>query len=243
MLKKPATVSATGEQDFYDQSQDWEADRQDRLERSERRAWLVAGVASVIAAISVISMATLVPLKRTVPYVFEVDQATGNAELISAADGGRKVGYQDLLDKHWAKAYVTARETYMYRLLQADYDKTLSLSANDVGQAYAKQFDGPEALDKKLGTANEVRVKIRSITLSPDASGTKAVVRFQKTLNHIESGVVEAPQFYVATFAYEYLPSQHGREKDLIENPLGYRVTSYRVDSELSSEATPPAGQ
>ncbi|ESQ92561.1 virB8 family protein [Asticcacaulis benevestitus] len=235
MLDKPATVSAAGERDFYAQSIDWEADRQDRIERSERRAWCVAAVASVTAVIAVIGMASLLPLKKIVPYVFEVDKATGNAELITAVGDGKTVEYQDLLDKHWAKSYVTAHETYMYRLLQADYDTTLGLSANDVGQAYARQFEGPDALDKKLGANSEVRVKVLSITLAKDATGTKAVVRFQKTLSHNESGVTEPPQFYVATLAYEYKPSQHGSEKDLIENPLGYRVTSYRVDSEITA--------
>jgi type IV secretion system protein VirB8 len=243
MLNKPATVSAAGEREHFSQSIDWEADRQDRIERSERRAWLIAGIASGLAAVSVIGMATLVPLKRVVPYVFEVDKATGNAELVTAVDGKRTVEYQDLLDKHWAKAYVTARETYMYRLLQADYDTTLGLSTNEVGQAYAKQFDGEDALDKTLGAGTEIRVKILSITLAGDTTGTKAVIRFQKTRSNLQSGVVDPVQFYVATLAYEYKPSQHGREKDLIENPLGYRVTSYRVDAEISTEARPPVAQ
>jgi len=38
--------------------------------------------------------------------------------------------------------------------------------------------------------------------------------------------------------AYEYKPSMFGREKDLIRNPMGYRVTAYRVDGELSPVIT-----
>jgi type IV secretion system protein VirB8 len=33
--------------------------------------------------------------------------------------------------------------------------------------------------------------------------------------------------------------SMKGQERDLIQNPLGYKVTSYRVDAEIGT-ASPP---
>jgi len=62
----------------------------------------------------------------------------------------------------------------------------------------------------------------------------KAVVRFQREQRRLDAERPEAPTFYVVTMSYEYKPSMFGKEKDLIQNPLGFRVTSYRVDAELA---------
>lgn len=228
------TVKANDEEKFYELGRDWEAIQQSNLEKSESRAWKVATGASIIALTAVIGIASLAPFKRIVPYVFAIDKATGNVELVSAADDRTVVGYQELLDKHWAQRYVIARESYNYRLLQNDYDTVLSLSSDVVGREYAKLYDGPNARDKKYGAGIEMRVKVLSITLAKDDVGTKAVVRFEKISKHTESDNSEPATYFVATFPYEYKPSMMGKEKDLIQNPLGFKVTGYRVDTEIS---------
>jgi type IV secretion system protein VirB8 len=232
-------VRAGEEKDFFKKGSDWEADRQAACEKSERRAWTVAAGASIIAIAAVIGITTLAPFKRIVPYVFAVDKATGNVELVSAADDRTVLGYQELLDKHWAQKYVVARESYNYRLLQTDYDTVLALSSDDVGREYARQYEGPNARDKKYGAGLELRVKVVSVTLAQDDVGTKAVVRFEKSARRTETDVTETPQYFVATFPYQYKPSMFGKEKDLIQNPLGYRVTSWRVDSEIAQDGAP----
>ena len=83
-VKAPAMSST--EKELYKKGIEWEADRQARLEKSERRAWLVAGVAVLVSLVAVIGMATLAPFKRVVPYVFTIDNATGNVELVNAVD-------------------------------------------------------------------------------------------------------------------------------------------------------------
>ena len=234
MANDKNTVKAGEEKEFYEKGRDWEADRQARIEKSERRAWTVAGGASVIAIAAVIGIASLAPFKRVVPYVFAIDKATGNVELVSAADDRTVVGYQELLDKHWAQKYVIAREAYYFKLLQNDYDTVLALSADDVGRDFARLYDGPNARDKKYGASIEMRVKVLSVTMAQDDVGSKAVVRFEKTSKRTEAEQADAPQYFVATIAYEYKPSMFGKEKDLIQNPLGFKVTSYRVDSEIA---------
>ena len=229
-------VVAPGEEDvFYRAGQDWEADRQQRYERSERRAWLAAGGFAIVAVAAVIGMASMAPFKRVVPYVFAVDRASGNVEVVNAADDRAPVGYQELLDKHWAQRYVIARESYSWKLLQSDYDTVLALSSDPVGREFAKVYDGANARDKKYGSGVELRVRVLSVTLASDDAGQKAVVRFEKTAKRTEADAADTPQYFVSTIAFEYKPSMIGREKDLIQNPLGYRVLSYRVDPEIAS--------
>ncbi|MFP1132973.1 virB8 family protein [Asticcacaulis sp. W401b] len=236
-------MKPSDEKDYYQKAQDWEADRQGQLQRSERRAWRVAMLATGVAAVAVVALATLAPLRRTVPYVFEVDRATGNVAFVQAADDRTTRGYQEIVDKHWAQRYVLARESYVYKLLQTDYDTTLGLSDDRTARGYAQLFEGDNARDKRFGTNTEQTVDVHSIALAPDNIGSKAVVRFSKTTRHLDSGLVEPPQTYVATLAYEYVPSMSGREKDLINNPLGFRVTSYRVDPEAQSVRADPVGE
>jgi len=228
------TVTTTEEKSFYKKGINWEADRQAQLEKSERRAWSVAGVASVVAIAAVIGIVMLAPFKRVVPYVFAIDKATGNVEMVSAADDRTVVGYQELLDKHWAQKFVIARESYNYHLLQNDYDTVLALSSDVVGREYAKLFEGPNARDKKYGASIEMRINVISVSLAQDNVGSKAVVRFEKISRRTEADNADAPQYYVATLSYKYNPSMFGKEKDLIRNPLGYNITSYRVDSEIA---------
>ena len=234
-------VKAGQEKAFHAAAVDWESDRQSRIEKSERRAWTVAIAASVVAVSAVVGIVVLVPLKRVVPYVFAVDKATGDVEVVDAVDDRTIVGYQELLDKHWTQRYVLARESYFYKLLQNDYDTVLGLSADDVGREFARQYEGPNARDKKLGPGTEITAKVISVTLAPDPVGAKAVVRFSRATRRKDAEYTDPPQYYVATISYEYKPSMFGREKDLILNPLGYRVTAYRVDAELAPIPNAPA--
>ena len=122
-------------------------------------------------------------------------------------------------------------------MLQTDYDTVLAMSADEVGREYSKLYDGVNARDKKYGASMEMRVKVLSVTLNGDAVGLKATVRFEKTARRTEAETADPSQYYIATLAYEYRPSMRGQEKELIQNPLGYKVTSYRVDPEIGTMA------
>ncbi|MDQ1829841.1 virB8 family protein [Massilia scottii] len=240
-MSNKAPVKAAEEAAFYKEAGGWEADRLAMLHKSERRAWRIAGGASLLALAAVIGLSTLAPFRRTVPYLFGVDKTTGNVEYVGAVDDRAVTGYQELLDKHWAAKYVVARESYNFKLLQADYDMVLGLSDDNVGKDFARLYDGPNARDKKYGASVEMKVTVVSVQRSQNAVGTVAVVRFSKTTRRVESEAMDPPQYFVATLAYEYKPSMFGKEQDLIANPLGYRVTSYRADSELAPVITAPA--
>ena len=115
------------------------------------------------------------------------------------------------------------------------------MSTEEVGRDYEHLYDGLQGRDKQLGSGMEWRVKVLSVTVQGDAVGVKATVRFEKTAKRTESQTLEPPHYFIATLAYEYRLSMKGQEKDLIQNPLGYKVTSYRGDAEIGSiTSTPP---
>lgn len=237
-MERTAAPEALPNASHFAKARGWEANMEALREKSERRAWLVAGAACVVALVAVITLALLTPFRRTVPYLFAMDRTTGHVEYIGAIDQRRVLDYQELLDKHWAQRYVLARESYTYRLLQNDYDTVLGLSSEAVARDYAKLFEGPNALDVVYGSNIEVKATVLSVQLSKNSAGLQAVARFTKAPRRMGSDLADPAQAYVATIAYEYAPTMFGKEQDLLANPLGYKVTSYRVDAELE---TPPS--
>ena len=243
-MRDSAMVSPAAEDQHFRDARGWEADQESRRAKSERRAWIVASAACALAVVAVVSLASLAPFRRNIPYLFAMDKATGNVEFVGALDERRILGYQELLDKHWAQRYIVARESYNYRLLQSDYDTVLGFSNESVGLDFAKLYDGPNARDVRYGANVELKVAVLSVQLSKNPIGLQAVVRFAKTARRVDSDASEPTQYYVATIAYEYLPTMFGKEKELLANPLGYKVTSYRVDAELApSPAAKPSSQ
>lgn len=238
-MNEKATVGPSEAQAHFAAGLSWEADRDAMREKSERRAWRVAGAATLVAMAAVIGLASLAPFRRNVPYLFAMEKTTGNVEFVGALDDRRVSGYQELLDKHWAHRYIVARESYNYKLLQSDYDTVLGMSNETVGRNFARLYEGPYARDTKYGTSVEMKVAVLSVQLSKNQVGNQAVIRFAKTTRRVEADASDPPQYFVATVAYEYKPTMAGKEKDLMANPLGYRVTSYRVDSELAPIAAP----
>jgi type IV secretion system protein VirB8 len=224
----PSQMSA-----YFGAAQDWEADKTRRIERSERRAWFVAKCSGLITAIAVVAIMALMPLKRVVPYVYSIDRQTGQLTIMDAANQRQIAGNQDLLDKHFAGAYVVSRESYDWKLLQADYNDTVAFSAPQIGRDYAARFDGARAVNKIWGQNIERHAVVTSIQLAPDVISKKAVVRYTIQQRDNQTNTLQPLEHYIATIAYEYHPERTGKEQDLIRNPLGFTVTGFRADPEI----------
>jgi type IV secretion system protein VirB8 len=215
---------------IFKKGSSWEADRFVSMEKSRKIAWFFCGLFAFCFVIAAVALAKLAPLKRTIPYVVKQDGQTGNIEVLQTFDN-RVIGNQELMNKYWARTYVTAREQYNWWLVGADYDRVSSFTEQAIFSEYANQFTGEKSLDKVFGDFTERRIKILSVTPSP-TNPSIMVIRFERTT--ISRGVaVETPTVFVANLAFKYLNNQYGAEADLMRNPLGYQVYSYRRDVEL----------
>jgi type IV secretion system protein VirB8 len=215
----------------------WESSRVADLEKSRKVAWLCAGLFAFCLVVSVVALAMLTPLRRTIPYVVMQDSQTGNLEVLQTFDN-RTIGNQEVLNKFWARKYVTAREQYNWWIVGADYDVVASLTDPTIFNEYGAQFLGDRGMDKVFGDFTDRRIKVLSVAPSP-TNHNLMVVRFERTT--VSRGqVVEAPTVFVVNMAFRYVPNSFGAEQDLIRNPVGYQVYSYRRDVEVpASVATP----
>jgi type IV secretion system protein VirB8 len=233
MFKKkaaPETLVLAGNQaEHFADAGDWEDSKVFLTERAEARAWRVAAGAAFLA---ILSMAvTVYTVKRDKPAAFlvTVDRATGETSTLRTLDADTQE-YGEALAKHNAKRYVEACESYIYPMLQRDYDVCLTLSNDTVGTEYGKKFEGDKALDKVLGAHTEWRSTVISVRLPKDQPG-KSVVSWQRIKR--ASGVESPVERFVSTLTYAYQPLVAVKESVWIENPTGYKVTAYRADPEL----------
>lgn len=227
---------------IFNQGANWETSRVSDLERSRKTAWMLTGLLGICLLATIIALALLTPLRRTVPYLIKQDAQTGNIEVLQSFDN-RMVGNQEVLNKYWARRYVTAREQYNWYLVGGDFDNISAMTDPVIFKDYGDQFLGEKGLDKVFGDFTERKIRILSIAPSP-TNAQQMVVRFERTT--ISKGVVvEAPTSFVANLTFRYNPNAYASEAELIRNPMGYQVYSYRRDVEVlaTGEQSPGAKQ
>ena len=218
---------------LLEQARDWESSRSEALEASERRAWWMVRFSAGVTLLSLLALVLLIPFYKVVPLVFQVDKVTGDAMQVDVRP--TTLEPQDLQHRHWAARYVQIRERYVWPLLQMDFETVLSLSGEKVADEYKAIYDGANALDKKLGSAVDMRVHDVSVTLPPGESG-RAIVRFLRTTR--KNGVeIESNARFIATLAFVYeQPGVFTRERVVMDNPLGFKVVGYAVDTDYATE-------
>ena len=84
-------------------------------------------------------------------------------------------------------------------------------------------------------------MRILSIALIGGASGEVpkgATVRFQRSVYNKQNGTSQPLDSKIVTLAFTYKANLRMDEQQRIENPLGFQVTDYRVDTDYAS--SPP---
>jgi type IV secretion system protein VirB8 len=197
----------------------------------QRRAALlgwVAGLSLLTALGAVGAMVAMLPLKEIRPYVVMVDRQTGESELVVST---RPAGLSESEAVREAELvrYVTERETYdvadnrerILRVLATSQDQAAA-SLRALWTREADQY--PPAL---YGEDSLIRVKIRSVARLND---TTAQVRFTRTLE--QPGLQPVVRAFVATVGFVFQPRVERTLEAVWANPLGFTVTSYRIDAE-----------
>lgn len=221
----------------------WEIDRALALERSERRAWRVAVAGMAIGLIGIAAVFAQGPLRRVVEIPIVVDRVTGETT-IQQRLSVETVPPMEALDKHNLAAFVRAREGYNWQFLQRDFDQVARMAVPAVFGAYSRQFEGDGALQKKIAASENWRIDIVGVRLSASGrSGNhgEATVTYDKLVHLVERNLPDTKTRHVASVVYEYQPKVLAKERDRLENPLGFVVTAYRSDPEINTPS--PGGR
>ncbi len=182
----------------------------------------------IVAAVSVTTLLMLFPLKEVRPYVVMVDEVTGQSELVVRVRPANLTEEEAVRQAELVR-YVTERETYDITdnaqripmvLTRSTGQAADSLRAlwNSAHEAYPPNTYGRNVL---------ITVTITSISL---LDRNTAQVRLSKRRE--APGAPTVVRDFVATVGFRFNPQVERQLEDVWRNPLGFEVTSYRVDAE-----------
>jgi type IV secretion system protein VirB8 len=241
--KTPAIAAALG------RSVHFETTLADVVRRSERRAWMVASGALVTTLVLAGFLFYMLPLKEKVPYLVMADAYTGTSTVarLSGDFNQASITASEAINRSNVAHFVLARESYDYALIRLrDWATVYTMSAPAVADGYSRLHaaTNPDSPFNRYGKTRAIRVDILSIQLlraDADAAPRGATVRFQRTLYDAATGLVTPLDNRIATLEFAYKSNLGMDEKDRIENPLGFQVTAYRVDTDYAE--APPLAQ
>lgn len=225
----------------------YEVSLADRAKRSERRAWMVAACATVMSLILAGGYFYFLPLKEKVPYLVMADPYTGTATVARLVGNFQDpaITTQEAINKSNVAQFVLAREAYDTGLIgQQNWRQTLTMAGPNVAPAFRALHaaTNPQRPYNQYGTTRAIRIRILSISLIPGAPGRPpggATVRFQRSLYNKQNGSSQVMDGKIATLQFAYDPNLRLDERDRLLNPLGFRVSDYRVDNDYGIPPPP----
>ncbi len=231
------------EANIISKSIDFEVTLLQVIKNSERRAWIVAACSCLLSIFLVVGYFFLLPLKEKVPYLVMADPYTGTSNLSKMTENfqSQSITRNEAINKSNVARYIMARESYDWELTgRGDWIVVNSMSSPTILRPFLELYDEKNPLnpDKILGQSKTVRIKVKTIVLTntgADGNTTGATVRFDKIFMEKQSERIDKVESYIATMAYEYRSNLNMQEDYRVQNPLGFRVTGYRLDPELAA--------
>lgn len=211
------------------------------------RNWMLLIV--LLSLLSVLAMTAaamfFVPLKTVKPFVVQINEKTGATEVVS----GRSIkdfSANEEMIKFFALSYIRAREAYIIApnydgknsLLDYNSEVVRIMSARDVFSLYRQQtsLDNPSSPVNIYRDNTQKQIFLRSFqVLSKDEDASSFTV--QARMDVLESSTNKAPVQYSVVvllsgnFSIDLLNGLS--EKERLINPIGFTVTSYRIDREV----------
>jgi type IV secretion system protein VirB8 len=217
----------------------------DIARRSERHAWWMALAAIVMALILAGGYFYMLPLKEKVPYIVMADAYTGTSTVARLTEdlSHNRISSSEAINRSNVAHFVMARESYDLAMLNLhDWATVQTMSSPGVKEEYTHLYSSmnPDSLYKLYGKDRAIRVKLLSIVLIGGGHGATpkgATVRFQRSLYDKQTGVARPMDSKIATMEFAYKANLEMDDQNRIENPLGFWVTSYRVDNDYASAA------
>lgn len=227
LKKKSDDVDKKEWQQYLDETKGLERDYMAEIVKS-RKTWQTLALFSFLFACAAVLYHQFNPVTEKEPFVLRVDNATGAVDAVATLQEAEK-SYGEVVDTYFIASFVKSYESYNNYSIQDDYDKTVLMSADQVAKRYMSIYDstgGNIGRDTQLGKQGTRDVNIISVV--PNTDKGVATIRFETQETSSKGALTES---WVATLTYEYVAASIDTDIRLV-NPLGFVVTSYRVDKE-----------
>lgn len=203
------------------------------VKTARNRAYALTGFLALVAACEALALYRLTPLKTVEPVIVTVDSATGHVSKIETADP-RQLNANEAVRQTELHDYVLNRNTLDTHNRQLLSDLVRLHSATNVAEAFDQEMsaNNPNNPYYKIGEGARRIVDVTRISLLDDKT---AQVKYMTHTQRL--GRTNDTEYWVATISFMFTAKPLNL-RDRWENPLGFVVTAYRNDRELSNAQT-----
>lgn len=225
LFSKPVPLLITQkEKTYWEEATDWRYERYESQTVWLNRSLIALFVLSGLLGISILANVFLSPLKERVPYVYTVNETTG--EITELKEGlPNKVSNDWLMTRFLLIRYVINRENYSVENLDYPYQITWAMSDTPIANTYslAVSSSNPQSPYNVYGKSKFITVHVLSVEqLNEDT----AEMRFNSSLQDASSGQTQTiEKTAIIKWAYH---SQAETQTMLDRDPLGFKVTYYQ---------------
>lgn len=213
------------------ESTNWYKDRYQSV-LVQRKFLTAITLASLMATLAtVITIAYLTPLKTVEPFVIQVDQRSGITQTVDPLTVPELTA-NEAVNNFFLVQYIRSRETYSLTDLSRNYNIVRVMSERQkVYPAFMSQADpnNPNSNAARLGTSG-----VRTLTFKSFTYLNPKLVQVRVMIEEKSEGAPFRQYHRIILVAFEYVKLNLTNEERYI-NPLGFRVTDYRVDEEIGS--------
>jgi type IV secretion system protein VirB8 len=208
-------------------TRNWYEERFDSITVQRNFLLVLLLILLCLSIVSIMVIAYVVNSKKFDPFVIQIDDTTGVAQIVnpltpSILDGNEAVA------RYFIKKYVIARESYNPVDFETVAKKTVRLfSSNQVYWNYRGILKDKELNQAiKYGQKNTTYLTVKSWSKLDEK---KYIFRF--SINETAGNMLTFNK--IAVVEFEYVPMEL-TDSDVDVNPVGFQVTGYRVDDDNS---------
>lgn len=218
-------MSKPAKEVVYDKN--WYKDRYQYVLVQRKLLSVITLMSLVCTLATVVVISQLTPLKSIEPYVIQVDQRSGITQTVDPLTV-KELTANEAVNNYFILQYIRSRETYNINALAQNYNLVRIMSeSNRVYAKFVAEADpnNPRSNAARLGSSGERTIKIKSITyLNPQLAQVRVYIE--------ETGNNPVSMHKIILVAFEYVKMSLNIEERYL-NPLGFRVTDYRIDEDV----------
>lgn len=211
--------------------QNWYKDRYQYVLVQRKILTTITLASLLVTLVTVVVISQLTPLKTVEPFVIQVDQKSGITQTVNPLTVPELTA-NEAVNNFFLVQYIRSRETYSLTDLARNYNIVRVMSEPErVYRQFVGQADpnNPGSNAARLGATGIRTVQFRSISyLNPNLVQARIVIEERG------EGIGFRQYQKIALIAFEYIKLNLTNEERYI-NPLGFRVTDYRLDEEIMS--------
>ena len=166
--------------------------------------------------------------KSIEPFIVEIEEKTGIPTVVDQVST-KEYTADEVIQEYFIYSYIRARQGYDYRTYSYNYHKVVRLLSS------AKIYGSFRRIVSSRNENSPVNLYARAIRLVPviksiqDIEGAKQI---RLLIQHLKGNILVKEEHKIVYMKYEFANLNISLEERLI-NPLGFRVTEYRLDEDF----------